>query len=258
MNGICKLCGDAGKLCDSHIIPELCYRATYDSLHRSTKYQADPNSKRLLQMGIREYLLCRSCEAQLNKFETGFKKYWYDRQALPQHVNTPVIEVSGFDYKTFKLFHLSILWRASVATIDAFNTVSLGRYEGKLRQILLAGNPGPEDHYPMYAQVLLKGQTGQVAYGLVGKPQQSQFDRATVYYTAYAGCEWVVMVTENPTSKERGLLPLAPTQAGKMLLAAIPFQMSNTFKIFAEQYGGGNPRQKSPLPADHTGPGKPA
>ena len=244
MDGICKMCGTAGKLCNSHIIPELCYLAAYDNLHRTTKFQAEPNSKRLIQKGIREYLLCQNCETHLSKIENDFKDYWYGRPALPLQITTPEIIISGFDYNVFKLFHLSILWRASVATSDAFNTVSLGPYEDKLRQMLLSEDPGRENQFPMYAQVLLSDQAGTVAYGLVGKPQRSKYDQAIVYYTAYAGCEWVVMVTENPTRQESELLPFAPTAGGKMVLAVIPLQMSNTVKIFSEQYVDGNPGEK--------------
>ncbi len=115
--------------------------------------------------------------------------------------------------------------------------MSLGPYEDKFRQVLLNGDPGPEEHYPMYAQVLIRNKDGEVEYGLVGKPQQAQFDQATVYYTAYAGCEWAVMVTENPTVEERQLLPMAPTKNGHMLLVVTPVESSNTMTIFAEQYG---------------------
>jgi hypothetical protein len=52
------------------------------------------------------------------------------------------------------------------------------------------------------------------------------------------------MVTENPTRQESELLPFAPTAGGKMVLAVIPLQMSNTVKIFSEQYVDGNPGEK--------------
>src|SRR5437868_2676993 len=120
MNGTCKLCGKSRDLCNSHVVPELCYLACYDSLHRSTKFQADPNTKRIIQKGLREYLLCQECETHLSGIENDFKTYWYDTPALPERIRTPVVKITGFDYRVFKLFHLSILWRASVATTKEF------------------------------------------------------------------------------------------------------------------------------------------
>jgi hypothetical protein len=243
MNGTCKLCGNVAQLCNSHIVPEFCYLAAYDNLHRAKKFQAEPSGEKLLQKGIREHLLCKKCETFLSKIENAFKKYWYGTPALPAVITTPEAAIVGFDYKTFKLFHLLILWRASVATTQDFNTVSLGPYENKVRQILLSGDPGPEEHYPMYGQVLIKDRAGHVAYGIVGKPQRSRFDEATVYYVAYSGCEWVTIVTEKPTPEEAALLPFAPTKAGTMLLAVVPVELSNTSRVFAQQRASAHRRR---------------
>ena len=244
-NGTCKLCQQVRPLRRSHIIPEFCYKDTYEaSIHRAKAVQADPNREAYIQKGYRGNLLCDDCEQFLNtNYENPFKTYWYDGNALPDPVPPPtspgddLILVTGFDYTTFKLFHLSILWRASVATGDRFNTVSLGPYEEKLRQMLLNTAPGPVDHYPMFGQLLVKDQR-RVCYGLVGKPQQSRYGQSHVYYACYAGVEWAIFVTDHPGSDEQGMLSLTPQATGTMPLAVVPFQQCSSVKTYARQRGG--------------------
>ena len=234
--GICKFCAAQRNLCDSHIIPELCYLATYNPLHRTTKFQAEPNKRTRIQKGLRERLLCERCEGRFGKWENAFKQFWYGGQALPQTVVDDSFVVRGFDYRMFKLFHLSIFWRASVATGQHFDTVTLGAAEEDIRILLDAEDPGPDDHYPIFGQILLNDQR-QVAYGLVGKPQRSEFGGRPAYYASYAGVEWTLIVTPDSSPPEvRQLLPLTMKRNGEMFLAAVPLERSNTLRIFGQQY----------------------
>jgi hypothetical protein len=245
MNGTCRLCQQQKELRRSHIIPEFCYKAAYeDTIHRATALLADPNGKTYVQKGFRDNLLCDDCEQFLNKnYENPFKTRWYDGGALPDPVPAPaspgddLIVVTGLDYTTFKLFHLSILWRASVATGDRFNTVSLGPYEEKVRQVLLNKDAGPVDHYPMFGLLLVKDQR-RVCYGMVSKIQQSRYGRSHAYYACYAGVEWNTIVTDHPGPEELQMMPTALAADGTMPLAVIPFERSSTTKTFVAQRDG--------------------
>jgi len=44
------------------------------------------------------------------RFEDYFKRAWY--KLRPNLVERPAVLVKGLDYTLFKLFYLSILWRA--------------------------------------------------------------------------------------------------------------------------------------------------
>ena len=57
------------------------------------------------------------------------------------------IEIADFDYRKFKLFFLSLLWRAGVTSREPFRHVSLGLHEERIRQLILKKVPGnPEDY----------------------------------------------------------------------------------------------------------------
>jgi len=58
-----------------------------------------------------------------------------------------MIECGGIDYKLFKLFQLSLLWRAGVSDRPIFKEVALGRHQEILRRMLLDDDPGESHKY---------------------------------------------------------------------------------------------------------------
>ena len=110
----CRLCKNDEPLQNSHVIPEFLYRPSYDAKHRIGLVKAGLSKMQLRQKGIREPLLCRQCEQLLNdRYEQPMSKAW--REFLPDEIDRDSHLIDGIDYGTFKLFHLSVLWRASVA-----------------------------------------------------------------------------------------------------------------------------------------------
>jgi len=87
-------------------------------------------------------LLCKECEGIINRFETYFSNAWYKQEKCPNKVNNSAVQVTGLDYTLFRLFHLSILWRASVSKREEFSRVQLGPHEEKIRHMIFAGDPG--------------------------------------------------------------------------------------------------------------------
>jgi len=190
--------------------------------------------KQIIQKGLREYLLCEECEKKLNKHETYFKTIWFDQKVLPSHVisRTP-ITISSIDHKHFKLFHLSVLWRAAVASIEPFDTVDLGPYEEKLRQHLYNDDPGNDHFCPFYGIVIVNPDT-TVCYDIVTGPYQSRFEHSHVYYMCYAGCEWTFIVTERNFARSE-YKDLTVKMNSPIVLGAFPFDEINFVKVFGEQ-----------------------
>ena len=145
---VCKLCLRVRPLRDSHIIPEWLYAPLYDSKHRAISVNSDPGkSEQYIQKGIREKLLCEECETKLSLYETHAAKIARDIEVAKPDSTGNFIIVEGVDYSKFKLFELSLLWRASVSSHQMFAAVKLDEDEEKLRQLLLAGNPGESEDY---------------------------------------------------------------------------------------------------------------
>ncbi len=79
------------------------------------------------------------------------------------------IVLQNLDYKKFKLFLLSLLWRMSVTTLGFFANVSLGqKHEEKIRKALLDEDPLQPEDYPCTFEFLTLG--GKHYQDLILKP----------------------------------------------------------------------------------------
>lgn len=230
-SGRCALCLQDKLLCYSHIIPEFCYGPSYDTAHRARLFKSEELRKNIVQKGIREYLLCDECEQKLNEHETYFKSFWFDQSPLPAKVTPGPITVPGVDYTHFKLFHLSVLWRAGVAATKPFEGVSLGPYAEKLRLRLINSDPGPEGLYPFYATIIVNPDE-TVCYGFVSGPCKSKLDHFTVYFMCYAGCEWTFIVTDHGFAN---YWDWTIKKGSPLFLIARPFEEINTVKVLMDQ-----------------------
>ena len=144
--GTCRLCSKLGVLRNSHIVPEFMYKPVYLE-HRMIGFkESKEGTKEVVhQKGLREYLLCDSCEGHLNtSYECPNVAVWEplcSRGTYPGLVvthrttgqGTEIANVTGVDYAKLKLLLLSILWRASVSKRREYSAVpvlALGNFDG--------------------------------------------------------------------------------------------------------------------------------
>jgi hypothetical protein len=184
-SGVCKLCREPRKLCDSHIIPEFMYKPLYDKHRMIFVSQENGHSKREkpLQLGLREKLLCSECEGDINtSYEQPNIGLWRglaEERPVRGISVTPLrgddrsrgAQIEGLNYPSFKLLLLSMLWRASVAKRSDYAEVTLGRHEERIRQMLREKNPGSQDDYPCLVYVFTEPN-----FGLMGRPARTRLD----------------------------------------------------------------------------------
>ncbi len=150
----CALCQQEVPLVRSHIVPEFLYKPHYDEKHRALLFDKRDVPHTMVQKGLRERLLCEGCEARLQVFEDYFARYWFKERPLPAKVVASEVTLRGIDYARFKLFLLSIVWRASVS--DTAPEMSLGPHEEPVRSMLINVDPGPKGSlYPIFAGVIV-------------------------------------------------------------------------------------------------------
>ena len=148
----CKLCLQNKKLCDSHIISEFLFKPGYDEIHRINELKANTGNSNYIQKGIREYLLCSDCENLISKWE-DYSSILLKKMEINE--KKEAVYLKNINYKYFKLFHLSILWKASIAKGNEFCNVALGPHEEKLRKKLLNEDAGQSDIYPIIGRMLI-------------------------------------------------------------------------------------------------------
>jgi hypothetical protein len=195
----CKLCLSERKLCKSHIIPEFFFRPMYDEIGRMIVVPLSPTERtHYQQKGPVEKLLCVDCEQRINEFEKYVKGFFADSFSYETTEKTDEIRIVGLDYAKFKLFQLSVMWRASVAFQNTFQEVKLGPHEEPIRQMLLAQDAGSWDRYPCtVAGITAKG---KVPFHTVLQPERIRIMDHVAYRMVFGHCLWVTIVSSHKFS----------------------------------------------------------
>jgi len=178
----CRLClEDKDLQGESHIIPQSMYRQVKGKEGYFHKIKRDTlkeyrSGKSLREFRTGEYesdILCATCEKEiLNKrYEDyalkvlqvidGKLKPFKDIK-IEQYTNRNGMSgkrIININYSKFKLFLLSILWRASIAKRDLFTQVKLGdNHEEIIRKMLLDEDPKQPEDYPCFIYDMRKDQ----------------------------------------------------------------------------------------------------
>lgn len=187
----CVLCENPKPLCKSHIVPEFAYRGIYDERHRIISFEpTTPEKSSYLQKGLRDHLLCKDCEGFINdKFEKPFLKQWVDDNALGALEGKKAGTLTGIDYPAFKLFHLSVLFRAHHASIPNFAEVDIGSHASVIREMLLTQKAGRQWEYSIVCSAIKKPDGGTWTE-LVGPAHSIMVGAQQAFLFTFAGCQW--------------------------------------------------------------------
>jgi hypothetical protein len=204
------------------------YKPLYDDKHRImsvSEEEGQPKKKKPLGRGIREKLLCSECEEEkINKwYENPNVELW---RGLAEEVGVSGVSVSrfelsdgsravqirGFDYASFKLLLLSVLWRASVASLDDYAEVALGHvHEERIRRMLLERNAGSQADYPCLIYVFTEPN-----FGLMGRPTRTRLEgRISYQFLLPSVLLWFIIVDKTQT---HSLAQFAPKEDGSMII----------------------------------------
>lgn len=229
----CRLCELERQLRNSHIIPEFVYKPIYEKhrvhqdKHRAYEIFIDSDSQFIsrvkpIQKGLREKLLCHDCEQLLNdRYEKYFLKVWFENKSLPGRVSKDsIIHISGLDYHKFKMFHLSILFRASASSLPEFRQVSLGVHENRIRKKLLDDESGDDTEDVIIAHAITK-ENGEIQFNLITSPfLLRQLYGYISYGFCFGGCVWYYIVD---TRRVTGFSEFMLKSDGTMSLSAMKF-----------------------------------
>jgi len=216
MLGICSLCKRTEDLQNSHIVSEFLYGPLYDRIHRFQVVPADAAERETrLQKGLREHLLCKDCEQRLSRWENYAKTAFFDARGVQVSQYQEAIAFSNLDYRTFKLFQLSLLWRMSVSKLDFFKAVALGPHESRIRLALLNEDPLSPDEYPCH---MVAVEINQKAYlDWITPPCLERLDGYHIYWLLINGITYSFYVGSHAPPPD--LSPAFLNAKGGMLIS---------------------------------------
>lgn len=167
------------------------YRPLYDEKHRAITISTDPHVKnKFLQKGVREKLLCNACEQKIGIWEKYTDRFLF-KEAPPVERWDDAVVARNVDYQKVKLFQLSLLWRASISSLEHFSDVVLGPHEEKIREMIFEQNPGKPHEY---CCMITYPEIFKSRSDLIIAPEMIRVDRFRTYRFCLNGLFWVYFV----------------------------------------------------------------
>jgi len=165
--GRCLLTGEVGPFAKSHIIPDAFMRRASTAPFKEWDGTA-MRPKRAYTGWYDTGILGHRGEAIIANYDDAAAKCFIERgltyrtrrDPLDLNVLTDnlvpgmVYEFKNVDSGALHLFALSLLWRAAVSKLAAFELVTLRpRWQEEIARRLLTGDPGPPEEFPAYFAV---------------------------------------------------------------------------------------------------------
>lgn len=170
----CKFChNEFPKLVNAHVIPRSFFKVTRGAGKHALLLEIDEKKldRKTKQAGVSDNtMLCEGCE----RFFGSWDKHGFEavvdmlnlKREFHDHTGAPIAYIATkAEYSMFKLFVLSVIWRASVSSIGFYDWINLGAHERHIQQMLARNDPGTEFDYPItcyhqtghpYASTMLK------------------------------------------------------------------------------------------------------
>jgi hypothetical protein len=214
----CRLCLEEKELQNkSHIIPQFMHsqllseEGYFHKLKKDTleKFRSGKLPKEFKTGEYESDILCRHCDNDIlnQRYEDyaskvyqlingeleSFKDIEIEEYKNPKDMSGK--RIKNIDYSTFKLFLLSILWRASIAKRDFFAEVDLGeKHEEIIRNMLLDGDPKQPDDYPCFIYDMREDQP--LLEGWIFQPRFHKVDGNISYEFMISGLAYRFTISE--------------------------------------------------------------
>jgi hypothetical protein len=159
-NGLCKLCLEYKPLIGkSHIYPQFLYQGVFDETNRTVFQHLEKDSHKFYQTGFYDkHILCEHCDnVILGSLERYASSVFYHANSSDslritetrEQLDLAIMHVQNIDYKKFKLFVLSLLWKAHVSSNAFFKEVDVSQIEPELRSMIFNNNLAEDNNYQL-------------------------------------------------------------------------------------------------------------
>ncbi|KKP51668.1 MAG: hypothetical protein A2281_11250 [Bacteroidetes bacterium RIFOXYA12_FULL_38_20] len=255
----CKLClGEKELIKKSHIIPDFMYKDLFDNRH---KIRAFSPLQRLKGEGFvkmpssGEYeggLLCADCDGKkIGSYEDYAKKAIYGgplRKSIspicknfidPKGLKFTICE--NIEYRRFKLFILSILWRSSISKREFFKDIDLGKHEEIIRRMLIEGDPGRIDDYPISFMTFLNDK--KMSNDIIAQPRRIENkDGISSFVFIISGMIYRIYINSEEKNIPKEVIENTLSEKNKMTILQIP---EGTGMDFLMRFAGIDTRKKN-------------
>ena len=190
------------------------------------------------------YILCRECDnVRIGELESYAKPIIYggseglSESQIPRgenRVSQGGMELTYFenlDYKKFKLFLLSVLWRASVSKRETFGLIHLGSDEEVLRKMIYSGDPMKANDYPCMMFTYLNDDSLPV--DIIGQPHPGKKGAARFYNFLISGMFYIYFTSIGDEDIFDPTMPI--NEKGEIRIIHLP---KGEGKLFYDAFSG--------------------
>jgi len=176
---ICLLCRQEEVLIEAHIIPKWAFKYLYPNKEDFDKRalilvrKNKPNLKRRIG-SYDSNILCAKCDNFLGKYDEYGKKVILDFPLESRSKEAYVIK--NIDFSKFKIFLLSVLWRASISNLPEYKEFIIGPYSDRIREIIFDLKTGViNEGFNEYSFIIGRYEEGKLPSNIVNKNIQTPY-----------------------------------------------------------------------------------
>ncbi|MBN1328074.1 MAG: hypothetical protein JXA54_01260 [Candidatus Heimdallarchaeota archaeon] len=222
----------------SHIIPDFFFKeiGAYNDKHKIHRINVQEyiKNKKITYTSTGEYegdILCKECDGEIiGSLESYGRKVLYGGLSKSENIECKNFKnpKDGFefsicenvDYKKFKLFLLSILWRSCISNREMFKEALVKRcHLRRIRKMILNSNPGEIKDYPIV--ILSYGNDSKMPKDLVFQPIKSVSNRRTIITFLIGGYVFIFNITNRKKILER-VKDISITLEGRLPIMFFP------------------------------------
>jgi hypothetical protein len=224
----CKFChNEFAKLANAHVIPRSFFKLTRGTGKHSILIGVDEKNldKEFKQAGVSDKtILCEQCERLFGPYDKHGIEAVIDllnsKQLYRDDFGNPCAYLAKkANYGLFKLFILSVLWRASVSSIQFFEFIQLGNtHEDRIKEMLANKNSGSEHDYPFVCFY----QTGH-QYPSMVLPSFQQRIEGVNFYRLYLPSSLIFLVKVDSRPLPNCFLPTVAKPSAQIPFLLFPY-----------------------------------
>jgi hypothetical protein len=131
----------ASPTCEAHIIPQAFAREIRRTNNHILQLNDSGTKKAKRPLGIADHnILCSTCDGTIGNADKYAIEFVRNFKIPPGSTPYSTIPLDGLQTDIMRIFALSVVWKASVSSLDWFDGIDLGPYERTARGLIFDGH----------------------------------------------------------------------------------------------------------------------
>lgn len=238
--GTCNLCCEEKKLINAHIIPASLHAPLRKGSRIPRVYSTESGAfPKRAHKGIYDSgILCASCDNRIGDWDNyaqGVLLNPLESYGEPVALKRQeAFSIPSPDYVRFKLFFISLLWRADRTSHQFFSSVDLGPWREKARAMIFSADPGDANEFGVF----LVRYEHPLAAGTIYNPELTRPEGVNCYRFSLGS--YVAMIKVDRRSFGASVTPFLLRPGADLLVGLFEYEESRIYSDIAGRVRSGD------------------